>query len=164
MEVRKAKGSTKARTKVVDLLEEVSGQVAGLYGRGRGRGRTNKGKGKGKTKGTSKGKEIRKVDPKERKEAAEVRWPSPIAWSLDIGVVTAPICLSTTWPRRSHENKNLFLQACLLLLRNPQQQCGESFSLVVHLPILHPQLLLPLHVCLRCPWFYFMIRSLLVYQ
>ena len=55
-------------------------------------------------------------------------------------------------------NKNLFLQANLLPLRNPQQQCGESFSLVVHLPILHLQLLLPLHVCLRRPWFYFMIR------
>ena len=64
-----------------------------------------------------------KGDPKERKEAAEARWPmgsGPIAWSLDIGVVTAPICLST-WPRRIQEDKNLFLQANLLLLRNPQQ-------------------------------------------
>jgi hypothetical protein len=129
-----------------------------LYGRGRGRGRTNKGKGKGKTKGKSNGKKGNQKGGSKGK-AAEVKWllgSAPIAWNLDIGIVTAPICLPTTWPRRIQEDKNLFLQTKLLLLRNPQQQRGESFSLAVHLPILHPQLLL-LH-CLRCAWFYFMIQ------
>ena len=90
-----------------------------LYGRGRGRGRTNKGKGKGKTKGKSNGKKGNQKGGSKGK-AAEVKWllgSAPTAWNLDIGIVTAPICLPTTWPRRIQEDKNLFLQTKLLLLR-----------------------------------------------
>jgi len=156
---RKAKGSTKARTQVVALLEAVSEQVTGYMVGDAAVVAPTKAKARGRQRGNQ--KERRKSERWIRKEAAEVKWlmgSAPIAWSLDIGVVIAPICLSTTWPGRIQEDKNLFLQAILLMLRNPQQQCGESFSLVVHLPILHPQPLLPLHVCLRCAWFYFMIQ------
>ena len=84
---RKANGNTKARTKIVDLLEAVSGQVAGYMVGDVAVVAPTKAKARGRQRGNqTERKEIKKVDPKERKEAAEVKCSNCMEfghWSRD---------------------------------------------------------------------------------
>ena len=85
--VEKGKGKHKSKNKGRGSLEEVSGQAIWS---GRRRGRTNKGKGKGKTRKLKVRKEIRRWIRKKGGGRSKVTYGQcPIAWSLDIGVVTA---------------------------------------------------------------------------